>query len=144
MKERIWNMFIFFWHCFKPIIVNPFASQKIFCNFCRRFCCFESKKMLGQSEHVFLFELFIALGSAANFHFLKAIWNSFARPVFRCVPDPVGCHRMIPSRSRCLESPPSDAIEGSKITPYGPMILEPWQAINLEPWKFGYKSPGVV
>ena len=102
----------------------PLPPRKYFAIFVGGFVALNRKRCWA-NQSIFLFELFIALGSAANFHFLKAIWNSFARPVFRCVPDPVGCHRMIPSRSRCLESPPSDAIEGSKITPYGPMILEP-------------------
>ena len=49
----------------------------------------------------------------------------------------------IPSRSRCLESPPPGVpVEGSKIITA--MILELEKAIKLELWKFGYMSFVVV
>ena len=52
-------------------------------------------------------------------------------------------HIYIPSRSRGLESPPFFfAVEGSKIIIT--MILEPWKAIKVEPWNFGYMSLVVV
>ena len=51
--------------------------------------------------------------------------------------------KIIPSRSRCLESlPPGVPVEGSKIITT--MILEPLTAMILEPWKFGYMSVVVL
>ena len=53
--------------------------------------------------------------------------------LFFVCPDPVGCDRM-EIRHTLKIAVPKNAVEGSKIIEG--MILESWEAIKLEPWKY--------
>jgi hypothetical protein len=107
LKERFWNRFTFSTNLFQIYHHPSFCIPETVTQFIIRL---RSLMIQGRTD------LFLE-----GISFLKAIWNSFEPPVFRCVPDPVGCDRMEIRHTLKIEVP-RNAVESSKIIEG--MILE--------------------